>query len=74
MPSSLFPASFTIGRYVRNIMITLAKLLAAGIIGVAVLHPSFTPRVDTCECKTKGAIQPVTPHVDTCECKAKTPS
>ena len=55
-------------------MITLAKLLAAGIIGVAVLHPTFGPRVDTCECKTKGSAQQFTPHVDTCECKAKTPS
>jgi len=55
-------------------MITLAKLLAAGAIGWAVLNPTFTPRVDTCECKTKSAVQPMTPHVDTCECKAKTPS
>ena len=56
-------------------MITLAKLLAAGIIGVSVLHPTFTPRVDTCECKTKSSsVQQITPRVDTCECKAKTPS
>ncbi len=56
-------------------MITLAKLLAAGVIGFAVLHPTFAPRVDTCECKTKSSIaQPITPRVDTCECKAKTPS
>jgi len=56
-------------------MITLVKLLAAGVIGVAVLHPTFTPRVDTCECKTKSSmVQHLTPRVDTCECKAKTPS
>jgi hypothetical protein len=55
-------------------MITLAKLLAAGFIGVAVLHPTFTPRVDTCECKTKGNVQQFAPRVDTCECKAKTPT
>jgi hypothetical protein len=55
-------------------MITLAKLIAAGALGFAVLHPTFSPRVDTCECKTKSAVQPMTPHVDTCECKAKTPS
>jgi hypothetical protein len=55
-------------------MITLAKLLAAGVIGFAVLHPTFTPRVDTCECKTKGSVQQITPRVDTCECKAKTPT
>jgi len=56
-------------------MITLAKLLAAGVIGFAVLHPTFSPRVDTCECKTKSAVNhQMTPRVDTCECKAKTPS
>ena len=56
-------------------MITLAKLLAAGVIGVAVLHPTFSPRVDTCECKTKSAVNhQMTPRVDTCECKAKTPT
>ena len=61
----------TSGKY----MITLAKLLAAGIIGLAVLHPTFTPRVDTCECKSKSSsAQQFTPHVDTCECKAKTPT
>jgi len=54
-------------------MITLMKLLAAGVIGLAVLSPGFSPRVDTCECKAKG-LQRVTPRVDTCECKAKTPS
>src|SRR5438045_1889064 len=46
----------TSGKY----MITLAKLLAAGIIGLAVLHPTFTPRVDTCECKSKRSGTPST--------------
>jgi hypothetical protein len=56
-------------------MITLAKLFAAGVIGLTVLHPSFTPRVDTCECKSKSSsAQHITPRVDTCECKAKTPT
>ena len=56
-------------------MITLTKLVAAGLLGWAVLNPMFTPRVDTCECKAKGAASQMSqPRVDTCECKAKTPS
>ena len=58
-------------------MITLTKLIAAGLLGWAVLNPGFTPRVDTCECKTKssGSAHEAGPlRVDTCECKAKTPS
>jgi len=71
-----YPARLGRPTYVKKKhMITLAKLLAAGIIGVSVLHPTFTPRVDTCECKTKSSsVQQITPRVDTCECKAKTPS
>ena len=56
----------------KGVMITLIKLAAAGVIGLGMLAPGFTPRADNCECKAKanGATFAV-PRADDCECKAK---
>ncbi|MDB6055869.1 MAG: hypothetical protein JWN25_3392 [Verrucomicrobiales bacterium] len=35
-------------------MLMILKIAAAAVIAIAVLHPTSTPRVDTCECKAKA--------------------
>jgi len=53
-------------------MITTLKLVAAGLLGWAVLNPgSFVPRADKCECKANAASNVLKPRADDCECKAK---
>ena len=52
-------------------MITILKLFAAGVLGVAILNPGFGPRMDTCECEADAIAKPLVPHAEDCECKAK---
>jgi len=54
-------------------MVTLLKLVAGAALALSILSPSFTPRADSCECKTKSssALHQIVPRADSCECKAK---
>lgn len=48
-------------------MLTVIKLIAAGLIALGVLSPMGA---DTCECKAKAGSKVPAPQVDTCQCKA----
>jgi hypothetical protein len=62
-------------------MLTIAKLLGAATIALAILNPSLEgkrlpvvglPRADTCECKAKAndLTHSIVPRADSCSCKA----
>lgn len=52
-------------------MITTLKLIAAGLLGWAMLNPGgFTPRADGCSCKADAASKLAQPRADDCSCKA----
>ena len=38
----------------KIVMMILIKLVAAAVIGFAVLHPTSTPKAENCECKAKA--------------------